>query len=51
MESEFVRRSVPSWCVLDLRLGCITVVLDEADAYAAWVSAEALGAGVILFPF
>jgi hypothetical protein len=51
IESEFVRRSVPSWCVLDLRLGCITVVLDEADAYAAWVTAEALGASFILFTF
>lgn len=31
---------IPNWFTVDLKIGMPTIVLDEVDCFAAWVSAE-----------
>ena len=42
VKAEEVLRSVPAWCSLDVKLGRLTVSLED-DCYAAWTLGALLG--------
>ncbi|ELT97651.1 hypothetical protein CAPTEDRAFT_214334, partial [Capitella teleta] len=49
LEEELKRRFkmvyIPNWFTVDLKTGLLTIHLEEADCFAAWVSAKEVGMG------